>query len=146
MLIENKIQIEAIKTREYMVAEKDGVVMVSDGKIIVYIKAKDFLLDVEKQKKLPLKGIECYYPQTLLGNKRKAKLSNRILLTGIRKLRGIIDLQNDKYIWFDNAYVKMFSDCEVWIVGEGDFPCALFTRYGEAVGLVFPVRVAEEWI
>ena len=51
MLIENKIQIEAIKTREYMVAEKDRVVMVSNGKIIVYIKAKDFLLDMEKQKK-----------------------------------------------------------------------------------------------
>lgn len=70
MLAENKIQLEAIKTRYYMCGEKDGFVLVSDGKIIVYIKSEDFLLDIEKQKKLPEKGVERYSPLKVKGELR----------------------------------------------------------------------------
>ena len=48
MLIEDKVQIEAVKTRSYMMGEIDGKVMITQGRYIVFVKKEDFLLDIDK--------------------------------------------------------------------------------------------------
>lgn len=61
MLIEDKVQIEAVKTRSYMMGEIDGKVMITQGRYIVFVKKEDFLLDIDKQKKLPEDGGETFF-------------------------------------------------------------------------------------
>ena len=64
MLIEDKVQIEAVKTRSYMMGEIDGKVMITQGRYIVFVKKEDFLLDIDKQKKLPEDGVK-HFPQKI---------------------------------------------------------------------------------
>lgn len=43
MLIEDKVQIEAVKTRSYMMSEIDGKVMITQGRYIVFVKFQSTL-------------------------------------------------------------------------------------------------------
>lgn len=91
MLIEDKVQIEAVKTRSYMMGEIDGKVMITQGRYIVFVKKEDFLLDIDKQKKLPEDGVKHFSTENIQSQMRAAKLSNRMLTTGKSILRAIRD-------------------------------------------------------
>ena len=149
MLIEDKVQIEAVKTRSYMMGEIDGKVMITQGRYIVSVKKEDFLLDIDKQKKLPEDGLEHYSTENIQSKMRAAKLSNRMLATGKSILRAIRDEETGEYAWFDNKYLKMFDGCVPKLIKYPEcseyfeYYDAVFTRYGEIVGILLPVRVSE---
>lgn len=147
MLAENKVQLEAIKTRNFMFGEKDGYILCTEGRYIVYIKKEDFLLDIEKQKKIPEKGVEQFSPIRVKGEIREAILSKRMVHTGLRILRGVKDKETGEYAWFDTKYINLFKECQVWLVKEeqpGIYD-GVFTRYGEIVGYVLPVKTKGDW-
>lgn len=147
MLIENKIQIEAIKTRDYLFGEVGGMVVVSTGHVMVYLNEKDCLLDISKQKKISGDGLAKYDPETIMENKREAKISHRLIDEGCgRMFLGVVDKETGEYAWFNRKYIKMFSDCTIWLVRQEDYYYAAFTRYGKLVGIVMPVRVSEGWV
>ena len=132
MLIEDKVQIEAVKTRSYMMGEIDGKVMITQGRYIVFVKKEDFLLDIDKQKKLPEDGVKHFSTENIQSQMRAAKLSNRMLTTGKSILRAIRDETTGGYAWFDNEHP-----------GNSEYYNAVFTRYGEIIGIILPVRVSE---
>lgn len=72
MLIEDKVQIEAVKTRSYMMGEIDGKVMITQGRYIVFVKKEDFLLDIDKQKKLPEDGVKHFSTENIQSQMRAA--------------------------------------------------------------------------
>jgi hypothetical protein len=146
MLIEDKVQIEAVKTRSYMMGEIDGKVMITQGRYIVFVKKEDFLLDIDKQKKLPEDGVKHFSTENIQSQMRAAKLSNRMLTTGKSILRAIRDETTGEYAWFDNKYLKMFDGCTPNLIkyqGNPEHYDAVFTRYGEIIGIILPVRVSE---
>lgn len=146
MLIEDKVQIEAVKTRSYMMGEIDGKVMITQGRYIVFVKKEDFLLDIDKQKKLPEDGVKHFSTENIQSQMRAAKLSNRMLTTGKSILRTIRDETTGGYAWFDNEYLKMFDGCTPNLIkhpGNSEYYNAVFTRYGEIIGIILPVRVSE---
>ena len=146
MLIEDKVQIEAVKTRSYMMGEIDGKVMITQGRYIVFVKKEDFLLDIDKQKKLPEDGVKHFSTENIQSQMRAAKLSNRMLTTGKSILRAIRDETTGEYAWFDNKYLKMFYVCTPNLIkyqGNSEYYDAVFTRYGEIIGIILPVRVSE---
>lgn len=147
MLAENKIQLEAIKTRNYMCGEKDGIVLLTDGRIIVYIKKEDFLLDINKQKKIPEKGIEQLSPYNLKKEIRAAEISKRMICLDRKIYRGIKDKETGEYAWFDIKYMNLFKECNVRLVKNEEHKTynAVFLRYGEIVGYVLPIRTNGEW-
>lgn len=147
MLIENKVQIEAIKTRDYFCSERDGIVYISNGSFIVYVKQKDCLLDITKQKNIFMNEIEHFWYENVMKKARKATVSNRVLIIGRGSLRGIKDDETGKYFWFDNRYFNMFKNCKVFLLEEDKdgFSPGVFTRYGEPIGVVLPVRTKETW-
>lgn len=137
MLIEDKVQIEAVKTRSYMMGEIDGKVMITQGRYIVFVKKEDFLLDIDKQKKLPEDGVKHFSAENIQSQMRAAKLSNRMLTTGKSILRAIRDEETGEYAWFDNKYLKMFDGCTPNLIkypGNSEYYDAVFTRYGEIKG------------
>ena len=134
MLIEDKVQIEAVKTRSYMMGEIDGKVMITQGRYIVFVKKEDFLLDIDKQKKLPEDGVKHFSTENIQSQMRAAKL------------RAIRDETTGEYAWFDNKYLKMFDGCTPNLIkyqGNPEHYDAVFTRYGEIIGIILPVRVSE---
>lgn len=146
MLIEDKVQIEAVKTRSYMMGEIDGKVMITQGRYIVFVKKEDFLLDIDKQKKLPEDGVKHFSTENIQSQMRAAKLSNRMLTTGKSILRAIRDEETGEYAWFDNKYLKMFDGCTPNLIKHpenSEYYDAVFTRYGEIIGIILPVRVSE---
>lgn len=146
MLIEDKVQIEAVKTRSYMMGEIDGKVMITQGRYIVFVKKEDFLFDIDKQKKLPEDGVKHFSTENIQSQMRAAKLSNRMLTTGKSILRAIRDETTGGYAWFDNKYLKMFDGCTPNLIkhpGNSEYYNAVFTRYGEIIGIILPVRVSE---
>lgn len=148
MLVENKIQLEAIKTRNYLCGEKDGIVLVTDGRFIVYIKNEDFLLDLKKQKEIPTKGIEQFIPKNVKPKMREATISKRMVCQGTKYYRAVKDKETGQYAWFDVKYMNLFQDCSVFLVKEkqnSEMYDAVFTRYGEIVGYVLPIRHEGEW-
>lgn len=77
---------------------------------------------------------------------KAAKLSNRMLTTGKSILRAIRDETTGEYAWFDNKYLKMFDGCTPNLIkyqGNPEHYDAVFTRYGEIIGIILPVRVSE---
>lgn len=146
MLVENKIQIEAIKTRNYLVGKHEKTVMITDGHMMVYMSEEDCLIDISKLKQFGEKGIEKYSREKLKEKLVKINLSKKGFFFDRRAVRLYENDSGDR-IWLDTKYIKMFDGCDTYSVDTGDV-CKLivFTRYGEIVGLVLPVRVGDsEW-
>lgn len=147
MLAENKVQLEAIKTRNYMFGEKDGYILCTEGKYIVYIKKEDFLLDIEKQKKIPEKGVEQFSPFIVKGEIREAELSKRMACSGTMIYRAIKDKETGEYAWFNVKYINLFKECNVGLRKNESNKTydAVFMRYGEIVGYVMPIARVGDW-
>lgn len=146
MLIENKVQIEAIKTREYMAGKIDNTVMFTEGHFIVYIKEKDCLVDISKIKEFPKDGMEKYSADKIESLLKPIKLTNKALIFTGRTARLFENKETGGRIWLDDKYIKMFNGCDFHSAGtrEQDSPI-VFTRYGKVIGLVLPMRVSEDF-
>lgn len=145
MLIENKIQIEAIKTREYIAGKSGNTVMISDGRYIVYMPEMDCIIDIEKLKEFPQNGLEKYDPDKLERLLKDVKLTNKSLILSRRMARLLIEKESGKEIWVDNKYLKMFQGCDYYSVDTGDeYKQIVCVRYGKIVGLILPMRVSDE--
>lgn len=96
--------------------------------------------------KLPEDGVKHFSTENIQSQMRAAKLSNRMLTTGKSILRAIRDETTGEYAWFDDKYLKMFDGCTPNLIkyqGNSEYYDAVFTRYGEIIGIILPVRVSE---
>lgn len=144
MLVENKIQIEAIKTRNYLACKDEKTVMITDGRMIVYMSEKDCLIDISKLKRLEKKGIEKYSREKLKEKLAKINLSKKGFFFD-RRVARLYENDSGDRIWLDAKYIKMFDGCDTYSVDTGDnYKPIAFTRYGEIVGLALPVRVGDD--
>lgn len=145
MLIENKVQIEAIKTREYMAGKIENMVMFTEGYFIVYMAEKDCLIDISKIKEIPKGGLEKHSPGKIESLLKPIKLTNKALIFTERMIRLFESKETGDRIWIDDKYIKMFQGCDFRFadIGEEIKPI-VFIRYGKIVGLVLPMRVSEE--
>lgn len=146
MLIENEVQIEAIKTREYMAGKIDNTVMFTEGHFIVYMAEKDCLIDISKIKEFPKDGMEEYSADKIESLLKPIKLTNKALIFTGRTARLFENKETGDRIWLDDKYIKMFNGCDFYSVGTmgQDNPIA-FTRCGKIIGLVLPMRVSEDF-
>lgn len=120
--------------------------MITDGHMMVYMSEEDCLIDISKLKQFGEKGIEKYSREKLKEKLVKINLSKKGFFFDRRAVRLYENDSGDR-IWLDTKYIKMFDGCDTYSVDTGDV-CKLivFTRYGEIVGLVLPVRVGDsEW-
>lgn len=146
MLIENKVQIEAIKTREYMAGKVENTVMFTDGHFIVYITEKDCLIDISKIKEFPKDGLEKYSADKIESLLKPIKLTNKALIFTGRMARLFENKEAGDRIWIDDKYIKMFQGCDFRFADTGEETKPIvFIRYGKIVGLVLPMRVSEEF-
>lgn len=109
-----------------------------DGK-----KDKDW---ISAEDRLPEDGVKHFSTENIQSQMRAAKLSNRMLTTGKSILRAIRDETTGEYAWFDNKYLKMFDGCTPNLIkhpGNSEYYNAVFTRYGEIIGIILPVSVSE---
>lgn len=146
MLIENKVQIKAIKTREYMAGKIDNTVMFTDGRFIVYIEEKDCLIDISKIKEFPKDSMEKYSADKIESLLKPIKLTNKALIFTGRTARLFENKETGVRIWLDDKYIKMFNGCDFHSTGtmEQDSPI-VFTRYGKVIGLALPMRVSKDF-
>lgn len=146
MLIENKVQIEAIKTREYMAGKIDNTVMFTEGHFIVYMAEKDCFIDISKIKEFPKDGMEEYSADKIESLLKPIKLTNKALIFTGRTARLFESKETGGRIWLDDKYIKMFSGCDFHSADTGERNNAIvFTRYGKVIGLVLPMRVSEDF-
>lgn len=145
MLIERKVQIEAIKTKSYMAGKADGVVMFTQGNYIVYVPEKDCLINISKIGGLRKEIVEKYNANELEKLLKPIGLTKKMLLYTGTTLRLFENKETGERIWLDQKYVKKFKDCKPYsaYIEECD-KAIVFTRYGKIVGLVLPVAVPEE--
>lgn len=146
MLIENKVQIEAIKTREYMGGKIENTVMFTEGHFIVYMTEKDCLIDISKIKEFPKDGLEKHSTDKIESLLKPIKLTNKALIFIGRTARLFENKETGDKIWLDDKYIKMFQGCDFRFVDMGEETKPIvFIRYGKIVGLVLPMRVSEEF-
>lgn len=145
MLIETKVQIEAIKTKSYMAGKVDGVVMFTEGHYIVYVPEKDCLIDVSKIEEIPKKGMEEYSAEKVEKLLKPIERTRKMLVHAGRTVRLFENKETGDRIWVDKKYAKKFEGCKPYLadMGEG-YKAIVFTRYGKIVGLVLPVEVSED--
>lgn len=58
MTAETRVQIEAIKNRDYLGGIYKGTAMITDGRYIVYVPEKDVIINVSKLRNLPEDGMK----------------------------------------------------------------------------------------
>ena len=87
MLIENKVQMKAIKTGRYMAGKADSTVMLSEGCFIAYIPEKECFIDIPKLKQLPKEIIEAYRADKIEPLLRPIELTNKALIFKGKKAR-----------------------------------------------------------
>lgn len=138
---------------------EDGICNCDDGVIVQAIRKMKKYLELAKDtnvpskngwipvsEKLPEDGVKHFSTENIQSQMRAAKLSNRMLTTGKSILRAIRDETTGEYAWFDNKYLKMFDGCTPNLIkyqGNPEHYDAVFTRYGEIIGIILPVRVSE---
>ena len=145
MLIENKVQIKAIKTRKYMAGKVNGTVMFTEGHFIVYIAEKDCLIDISKIKEFPKDKMEKYSADKIEKLLKPVKLTNEALISVGRAARLFENKETGDRIWLDNRYVKMFDGCNPYSAETEDgIKAVAFIRYGKITGLVIPLRIQED--
>lgn len=146
MLIENKVQIEAIKTREYMGGKIENTVMFTEGHFIVHMAEKDCLIDISKIKEFPKDGLEKHSTDKIESLLKPIKLTNKALIFTGRTARLFENKETGDKIWLDDKYIKMFQGCDFRFVDMGEETKPIvFIRYGKIVGLVLPMIVSEEF-
>ena len=141
MLIENKVQIKAIKTGKYVAGKINGTVMFTEGHFIVYIEEKDCLIDISKIKEFPKDKMEKYSADKIEKLLKPVKLTDEALILTGKTARLFENKETGDKIWLNNKYVKMFGGCKCHSAEiEDGIKDVVFTRYGKVVGLVLPLK------
>ncbi len=145
MLVENRVQIEAIKTRDYMAGKVGNTIMFTEGHFIVYMEEKDCVIDISKMKEFPKDGLEKHSPEKIEGLLTKMELTNKALIFTGRTARLFENKEIKGRIWIDDKYLKMFQNCEYFSANTNEkYKPLVFKRYGKIVGLVLPMTISEE--
>lgn len=145
MLIENKVQIKAIKTRKYMAGRVNDTVMFTEGHFIVYIAEKDCLIDVSKIKEFPKDKMEKYSAYKIEKLLKPVRLTDEAKMFTEKTARLFENEETGDRIWLDNKYIKMFDGCKCHSAEtEGGIKAVVFTRYGKITGLVLPLKTPED--
>lgn len=145
MLIETKVQIEAIKTKSYMAGKMDGIIMFTQGHYIVYVQEKDLLIDVSKIEEIPKKGMEEYSAEKVEKFLKPIEKTRKMLLCTGSTLRLFENKKTGDRIWINQKYVKNFDNCRPYSadMGEG-VKVIVFKREEKIIGLVLPAKVSED--
>ena len=144
MNVDIKVQVEALKTGTFSVAEHKDVVMVTQGHYIVYIKKDRFFLNIEKIKKF--KGcISYYYPEEMEKHEYTATETNKLLrMNNGEIVVGIETEGNHEMIWIKEKYLRLFKGCAVSAYVAGDKNTGIIFRGGKMIkGLVLPVQIRK---
>lgn len=146
MNAERKVQIKAIKSGGYRAGKIGGMVMISNGRFIVYMQEKDCMVDISRLGEMRGKLLELYREEKIREMLKPAVLTEeaRIVPDG-RMLRLYKDRESEERIWIDNRYAKMFRGCLPYSIAiEEKNKAIAYTRSGKVIGLVLPVRVMKE--
>ena len=145
MNIDIKVQVEALKTGTFSVAEHEDVVMVTQGHYIVYIKKDRFFLNLEKMKRF--EGyISYYYPEEMEKHEYAAVETNKMLRMNNREIAVGIEVgDNHDMIWIKEKYLRLFKMCTISAYYTGYKNTGIIFRDGEMIkGLVLPVQTRKE--
>ncbi len=145
MLIERKVQIEAIKTKSYMAGKADGVVMFTQGHYIVYVPEKYCLIDISKIRGLRKEFVEKYNANEVEKLLKPIGKTRKMLLYAGRIVRLFENKETGERIWIDKKYAKKFEDCRPYLADIAEWGRFIVFKRGEKiVGLVLPVEVSED--
>lgn len=139
MSIIKKIQMDAIKTKGYMVGRIDDTIMLSNGYIICYIDQEECMIDTAKMREFSMEDMEKFSEEKIRKTMDRIELTNEALIFPEQMLR-LFENRNDR-IWIDSKYVKMFKDYDYYSAYiEDGTKVILFTDCEKIVGLVLPVK------
>lgn len=143
MLAEKKVQIEAIKTKEYMAGKINDTIMFTNREIIIYIPEKDCLIDISKIKEIPKARLEELSTDKIENLLKPIELTKKAIFFGGITARLFEDKETGDRIWINDKYLKMFKGYNSYSanIGGGMKPI-VFTRNDKIVGLVLPVRIS----
>lgn len=144
MNVDIKVQVEALKTGTFLVAEHEDVVMVTQGHYIVYIKKDRFFLNFEKMKRF--EGyISYYYPEEMEKHEHTAIKTNKMLRMNNREIVvGIKAGDSHEMIWINEKYLRLFERCAVSAYGTGDKNTGIIFRNSKMIkGLVLHIQIRE---
>lgn len=104
MLIEKKVQIKAIKTREYMAGKIDNTIMFSEGHFIVYMSEKDCFIDISKIKEFPKEILEAHRADKIEPLLKPIELTIKTLTFTRRTARLLKNSETGDRIWINDKY------------------------------------------
>lgn len=138
MTAELKIQIDAIKSRDFLGGIYQGTAMITEGHFIVYIKSKELMIDVSKLRKFQQAGMERYSAETIREKMKPAILTEKAIINGTT-IQRCFDCGEDGESYINNKYYKMFGECKPFYFADDNTNIIVFTRYEDVIGIVLPI-------
>lgn len=145
MLIERKVQIEAIKNRSFSARRVNNTIMFTEGHYIVYVPEKECLIDISKINGFKSDCAEKFSAEKVEKLLKPIGKTRKMMLYTGATLRLFENKETGDKIWLKQKYVKKFEDCRPYSadMGEG-VKFIVFKRGEKIVGLVLPVTVSED--
>lgn len=146
MLIEKKVQINAIKTDDYRAGKIGNTVVITQGSFAVYVPEEECRLDISKLKEIPINMLEEYSSENLWSLLRPVELTNKVVVLRKSTARLLVNKKTNKKIWVNKKYLKMFKGCGFHLVDMGKkWDILACTRGGRIIGIIFPMDIHGEW-
>lgn len=145
MLVEKRVQINAIKTDAYRAGKIGDTVVITQGCFAVYILEGECKLDISKLKDIPGDALEGLNPDKMEGKLKTVKLTNKAFALRRGTARLLVNREANKKIWINKKYLKMFKGCVFRLVDTGEkWDVLACIRAGRIVGIILPVDLYEE--
>lgn len=138
MTAELKIQIDAIKSRDFLGGLYQDTAMITEGHFIVYIKSKELMIDVSKLREFQQSGMERYSAETIREKMKPAILTEKAIINGTT-IQRCFDCGEDGESYINNKYYKMFVECKPFYFVDDNTNIIVFTRYEDVIGIVLPI-------
>ena len=120
MLIERKVQIEAIKTKSYMADRMGDTIMFTEGHYIVYVPEKYCLIDISKIDRFRSGCAGEFSAEKVEKLLKPIGATRKMLLYAGRTVRLFENRTTGERIWLDKKYVKKFEGCRPYSVDMGE--------------------------
>lgn len=97
MLIEKKVQINAIKTDDYRAGKIGNTVVITQGSFAVYVPEEECRLDISKLKEIPINMLEEYSSENLWSLLRPVELTNKVVVLKKSTARLLVNKKTNKF-------------------------------------------------
>lgn len=143
MKAEYQLQIDAIKGKRIFYEEYGELILVTDGRIGVYLKDKELKIDKSKMIKFKRdKGSISLHPEELLKERTAAIQTNFAIKIPYRGYAIKIKAkESGEHCFVNEKYLKMFNGFNNLFIKSKKDPVLVY-RFGVPYGIILPMHIA----